>query len=99
MEKGVTQRESVSHVHHHDQTHDLRRAVEISERVAHAMKLPPPASVRMWSDAAVMMSRYTHSGLRHRPTRRDRPQALHTRPPNPDVPVMTIDGRVTVAGR
>jgi hypothetical protein len=29
----VPQRERVSHVHHHDQTDDLRRAVQISERV------------------------------------------------------------------
>src|SRR5271170_6682756 len=36
----VAQREWISHVHHHDQTDDLRRAVEISERVAHGMKLP-----------------------------------------------------------
>jgi len=28
------QRQRVSHVHHHDQADDLRRAVEISERVA-----------------------------------------------------------------
>ena len=28
-------------VHHHDQTDDLRRAVEISERVAHGLKIPP----------------------------------------------------------
>src|SRR3984957_2024755 len=36
----VAQRQRVSHVHHHDQTDDLRRAVEISERVAHGLKLP-----------------------------------------------------------
>src|ERR1700724_2915931 len=30
----------VSHVHHHDQADDLRRAVEISERVAHGPSLP-----------------------------------------------------------
>jgi hypothetical protein len=28
----VTQREPVTHVHHHDQTDDLRRAIEISRR-------------------------------------------------------------------
>ena len=36
----VAQRQRVSHVHHHDQTDDLRRAVEIAERVAHGLKLP-----------------------------------------------------------
>ena len=36
----VAQRQRVSHVHHHNQTDDLRRAVEISERVAHDVKLP-----------------------------------------------------------
>ena len=34
----VAQRQRVSHVHHHDQTDDLWRAVEISERIAHAPK-------------------------------------------------------------
>ena len=38
----VAQRQRVSHVHHHDQTDDLRRAVEISERVAHRPSLPRP---------------------------------------------------------
>jgi uncharacterized protein with GYD domain len=32
----------VSNVHHHDQTDDLWRAVEISERVAHVLKLARP---------------------------------------------------------
>ena len=32
----------VSDVHHHDQTDDLWRAVEISERVAHVLKLARP---------------------------------------------------------
>ena len=36
----VAQRQRVLHVHHHDQTDDLRRAVEISERVAHSLMLP-----------------------------------------------------------
>src|SRR5437667_1800229 len=36
----VAQRQRESHVHHHDQTDDLWRAVEISERAAHGMKLP-----------------------------------------------------------
>jgi hypothetical protein len=35
----VAQRQRVSDVHHHDQTDDLWRAVEISERVAHGLKL------------------------------------------------------------
>jgi hypothetical protein len=30
----VSKRQRVSHIHHHDQTDDLRRAVEISERIA-----------------------------------------------------------------
>src|SRR5271156_6834183 len=42
----VAQREWISHVHHHDQTDDLRRAVEISERVAHGMKLPRREAAR-----------------------------------------------------
>jgi hypothetical protein len=35
----VAKRQRVSHVHHHDQTDDLWRAVEISERIAHAPRL------------------------------------------------------------
>src|SRR5208283_4764784 len=35
----VAQRQRVSHVHHHNQADDLRRAVEISERVAHGLSL------------------------------------------------------------
>src|SRR5208337_3868799 len=42
----VAQRQRVSHVHHHDQTNNLWRAVEISERVAHGLKLPQPKTVR-----------------------------------------------------
>ena len=38
----VAQRQWVSHVHHHDQTDDLWRAVEISERIAHAPRLTQP---------------------------------------------------------
>ena len=38
----VAQRQRVSDVHHHDQTDDLWRAVEISERVAHGLKLARP---------------------------------------------------------
>jgi hypothetical protein len=42
----VAQRQRISHVHHHDQTDDLRRAVEISERVAHGLKLPRRDALR-----------------------------------------------------
>src|SRR5271157_365468 len=42
----VAQRQRVLHVHHHDQTDDLRRAVEISERVAHNLMLPYPDTAR-----------------------------------------------------
>jgi hypothetical protein len=38
----VAQRQRVSHVHHHDQTDDLWRAVEMSERIAHAPRLTQP---------------------------------------------------------
>ena len=33
----VAQRQGESHVHHHDQTDDLGRAIEITERVAHGL--------------------------------------------------------------
>ena len=49
----VAQRERISHVHHHDQTDNVRRTVEISERVAHGMKLPRPRHPRIWSDTAL----------------------------------------------
>src|SRR5271163_1037547 len=42
----VAQRQRVSHIHHHDQTDDLRRAVEISERVAHGPIVPRPETPR-----------------------------------------------------
>src|ERR1700691_4261197 len=42
----VAQRRRVSHVHHHDQTDDLWRAVEISERIAHAPRLTQPGQPR-----------------------------------------------------
>jgi hypothetical protein len=42
----VAQRQWVSHVHHHHQTDDLRRAVEISERIAHAPRLTQPRTAR-----------------------------------------------------
>ena len=42
----VVQREWVSHVHHHNLTDDLRRAVEISERVAHSSSLAWPEGPR-----------------------------------------------------
>src|ERR1700755_1801901 len=35
----VAKRQRVSHVHHYDQTDDLRGAVEISERIAHPPRL------------------------------------------------------------
>jgi hypothetical protein len=38
----VPQRQRKSDVHHHDQTDDLWRAVEISERIAHAQRLTQP---------------------------------------------------------
>ena len=38
----VAKCQRVSHVHHHDQTDDLRLAVEISERIAHAPRLTQP---------------------------------------------------------
>src|SRR5271166_6287789 len=49
----VARRQRISHVHHHDQTDNLRRTVEISERVAHGMKLPRPRHPRIWSDTAL----------------------------------------------
>jgi hypothetical protein len=42
----VAQRQRIFHVHHHDKTDDLRRAVEVSERVAHGLKLSRPAAPR-----------------------------------------------------
>src|SRR5580700_4715600 len=42
----VSKRQWVSHVHHHDQTDDLRRGVEISERIAHGLKLPRRDALR-----------------------------------------------------
>src|SRR5258708_39556759 len=42
----VSKRQRVSHVHHHDQTDDLRRAVEISEGIAHGLKLPRRDALR-----------------------------------------------------
>src|SRR5271165_4627173 len=42
----VAQRQRVFHVHHHDQTDHFWRAVEISERVAHGLKLPQPKTTR-----------------------------------------------------
>ena len=38
----VAKRQRESHVHHHDQTDDLWRAVEISEWIAHAPRLTQP---------------------------------------------------------
>src|SRR5271157_1211313 len=61
----VAQRQRVPDVHHHDQTDHFWRAVEISERVAHGLKLlqpeagrkigltmPSRARGRMWRSAA-----------------------------------------------
>jgi len=42
----VAQRQRVLHVHHHDQADHFWRAVEISERVAHGLKLPQPKTTR-----------------------------------------------------
>src|SRR3984885_12910157 len=42
----VAQRQRVSNVHHHDQTDDLWRAVEISERITHAPRLTQPRTAR-----------------------------------------------------
>ena len=35
----IAKGQGVPHVHHHDEADDLRRAVEISERVAHDLRL------------------------------------------------------------
>jgi Oxidoreductase molybdopterin binding domain len=51
----VAQRQRVSHVHHHDQTDNLWRAVEISERIAHALRLTQPGQPRICPDT-------THGG-------------------------------------
>ncbi|MFZ3326535.1 MAG: DUF4331 family protein [Methylocella sp.] len=48
----VAQRQRVSHVHHHDQTDDLWRAVEISERIAHAPRPTQPGQPRIYPDTA-----------------------------------------------
>src|SRR5208337_928207 len=42
----VAQRQRVPHVHHHDQTDHFWRAVEISKRIAHGLKLPQPEAAR-----------------------------------------------------
>jgi hypothetical protein len=44
------------HVHHHDQTDHFRRAVEISERVAHGLTLAWPDTVSVSSDKALASS-------------------------------------------
>jgi hypothetical protein len=49
----VAQRQRVSHVHHHDQTDDLRRAIEIAERVAHGLKLPRRDAAGLLSDSTI----------------------------------------------
>src|SRR6202034_550859 len=47
----VAQRQRVSHVHHDDQTDDLRRAIEIAEWVAHGLKLPRRDAAGFLSDS------------------------------------------------
>ena len=42
----VAQRQRVPDVHHDDQTDHFRRAVEISKRIAHGLKLPQPGAAR-----------------------------------------------------
>src|SRR4029077_8165058 len=42
----VSKRQRVSHVHNHNQTDDLRRAVEITERIAHPPRLTQPGQPR-----------------------------------------------------
>src|SRR5271166_4504400 len=42
----VAQRQRVPQVHHYDQTDHFRRAVEISKRIAHGLKLPQPEAAR-----------------------------------------------------
>ena len=42
----IAQRQRVSHIHHHHQTNDFWRAVEIPERVAHGSKLPQPGKAQ-----------------------------------------------------
>jgi hypothetical protein len=53
----VAQRQRVSDVHHHHQTDDLWRAVEISEPVAHVLKLAqrhaaPEFALMVWTSPA-----------------------------------------------
>jgi hypothetical protein len=58
----VAQRQWVSHVHHHDETDDLRRTVEISERVGHGPSLA-------WSEGPRAFALTSPSvGLRNRRT-------------------------------
>jgi hypothetical protein len=49
----VSKRQRVSHVHHHDQIDDLWRAVEISERIAHAPRLTQPGQPRICPDTTL----------------------------------------------
>ena len=58
----VAQREWISHVLQDDQTDNLRRTVEISERVAHdGVKLPRPRHLRIWSGTASASPVYRRS--------------------------------------
>ena len=59
----VAQRQRVSHVHHHDQTDDLWRAVEISERIAHAPRLTQPGPLKICSDTAGSAGTEAHGDL------------------------------------
>ena len=83
----VAQRQRVSHVHHHDQADDLRRAIEIAEWVAHGLKLPRRDAAGFLSDSTsvrdpivLRAAERTRQGARciHRSARR-----LHPRRPCP----------------
>src|ERR1700733_2622897 len=51
-----------------------------------------------WRLCLTLLGHPRPTPLRHCPTRRDWPQALDARSPNADVPVVTVDGRVAMAG-
>src|ERR1700722_16951430 len=51
-----------------------------------------------WRLCLTLLGHTSPTPLRHCPTRRDWPQALDARSPNADVPVVTVDGRVAMAG-
>jgi hypothetical protein len=62
----VAQRQRVSHVHHHHQTDDLRRAVEISERVANSSSLAWPEGPRAFGPTSPLWAQQSRFGLRRR---------------------------------